>query len=77
MILTFVGPAGSKVPHAAQNKSAFLSILMLTLVLAGLSVYSKLGRRRFDGSPLPYCSIGLCVICVLTLIVHLCNGFAI
>jgi hypothetical protein len=77
MILTFVGPAGSKVPHAGQNKAAFLFILMLTLTLAGFSVYSKMGRRKLDGSPLPYFSIGLCVICILSLITLLFNGFAI
>lgn len=77
MILTLVGPAGSKVPHAAQNKATFLSMLMLTLFLAGCAAFSKLGRRRFDGSGLPYASFALCAVCILTLIVLLFDGFAI
>ena len=45
MILTFVGPAGSKVPHAAQNKAAFLFVLLITLTLAGMSTFSKMDRN--------------------------------
>jgi len=77
MILSFVGPAGSKVPHADQNKVAFLSVLLLTFVLAALSGWSKLGRRRVDGSPFPYFSFGLCGVCLFTLVILLFNGFAI
>ena len=77
MILPLVGPAGSKVPHAGQNKVAFLAVLLLTLTLAVLSSWSKIGRRKVDGSPMPLFSLGLCVVCVLTLVVLLFNGFAI
>ena len=49
MILPLVGPAGSRVDHAAQNKAVFLLVLLVTFSLAGLSTYSKLGRRKIDG----------------------------
>ena len=77
MILPLVGPAGSRVPHAGQNKVAFLSVLVLTFVLAGLSAFSKMGRRKIDQSPLPLFSLGLCGVCILTLVVLLFDGFAI
>lgn len=77
MSLSLVGPAGSRVPHAAQNRATFLAVLFLTLLLAGLATWSKMGLRRVKGGPLPWLSIGLCGICFLTLIVLLFNGFAI
>ena len=77
MILPLVGPAGSRVDHAAQNQSAFLLVLAITFSLAALATYSKLGRRKLDGAPRPWFSIGLCGVCVLTLIVLLLGGFAI
>lgn len=77
MILPFVGPAGSRVPHAGQNKVAFLFVLLITLTLAALSSWSKLGRRKVDGSPMPLVSIGLCAVCILTFVILLFNGFAI
>lgn len=77
MILPLVGPAGSRVEHAGQNQAVFLAVLLVTFVLAALSAYSKMGRRKVDGSPLPKVSFGLCVLCVLTLVVLLSGGFAI
>lgn len=77
MILPLVGPAGSRVDHAGQNKVAFLGVLLFTFVLAALSVFSKMGRRKTDGSPLPLFSFGLCGVCLLTLVILLFNGFAI
>ncbi|MDH3982326.1 MAG: hypothetical protein OES84_05420 [Kiritimatiellaceae bacterium] len=77
MILPFVGPAGSKVEHADENQAAFLLVLFVTFILAGLSTWSKIGRRKCDGSPFPLFSLGLCVVCVLTLVVLLAGGFAI
>ena len=77
MILSFVGPSGSRVPHAGQNKVAFLSVLIITFILAALSAFSKMGRRKIDGSPLPWFSFGLCGICILTLVILLFDGFAI
>ena len=77
MILPLVGPSGSKVAHAAQNKAAFLGVLLVTFLLAAMAAYSKLMRRRADGCALPYWSLCLCVVCVLALFVLLVNGFAI
>lgn len=77
MILPLVGPAGSKVDHAAKNKAAFLGVLMVTFLLAALAAYSKMMRRKNDGAPLPLYSLGLCAVCILTLLLLLANGFAI
>lgn len=77
MILPLVGPSGSKVAHAAKNKAAFLGVLVVTFVLAATATYSKVQQRKADGGPLPYWSIGLCVVCILTLFILLVNGFAI
>ncbi|MEN7972633.1 MAG: hypothetical protein ABFR47_02240 [Verrucomicrobiota bacterium] len=77
MILPLVGPAGSKVEHAGKNKAAFLSVLLLTFLLGVLASFSKIVRRKIDGGPLPYYSLGLCVICFLTLLVLLVDGFSI
>lgn len=77
MILPLVGPAGSRVEHAAQNKVAFLAVLLVTFSLAALSVFSKMGRRKIDASPLPYFSLGLSAVCILTLVILLFDGFAI
>ena len=45
MVLPLVGPAGSRVPHAARNRATFLMVLLITLVLAGASTYVALQRR--------------------------------
>jgi len=77
MILPLVGPSGSKVDHALKNKAAFLTVLVITFLLAAGASYSKFMRRKMDGSPLPHYSLGLCVVCILTLLILLLNGFAI
>ncbi|QBG47931.1 hypothetical protein EGM51_11180 [Verrucomicrobia bacterium S94] len=77
MILPLVGPAGSRVEHAGKNKVAFLTVLLLTFVLAALSVFSKMGRRKIDGSPLPFFSFALCGVCLLTFVILLFDGFSI
>lgn len=77
MILPLVGPSGSKVAHAAQNKAAFLGVLLVTFLLAAAAAYSKTLRRKVDGCARPYWSVGLCVVCVLTLLVLLVDGFSI
>lgn len=77
MILPLVGPAGSKVEHAAKNKEAFTSVLLVTFALAATAAYSKLGRRKIEGGPLPIFSLGLCVVCILTFIVLIAGGFSI
>jgi len=68
MILPLVGRSGSDVPFARQNFLTFLGVALLALVLATMAVISKLERRKVDGSPLPYGSIGLCAICVFLLL---------
>ena len=77
MILPLVGPAGSRVEHAGQNQAVFMAVLLITFMLAALSAYSKLGRRKIDNSPLPKLSLGLGGVCVLILVVLLSGGFAI
>ncbi|MDF7808562.1 hypothetical protein P4E94_14015 [Pontiellaceae bacterium B12219] len=77
MILPLVGPSGSRVEHAGQNKVVFLLVLLVTFVLAALAVFSKMGRRKVDDSPLPFFSFSLCGICLLTLVILLFDGFAI
>lgn len=77
MGLPMVGPAGSRVEHAAANQMAFLGVLFATLALAGAATYSKLGLRKIEPAPLPWFSLGLCGVCVLSLIVLLAGGFAI
>lgn len=77
MILPLVGPAGSKVAHATKNKITFLSVLLVTFLLAATAAYSKILQRKINGSPLPYWSMGLCVVCVLALLTLFANGFSI
>lgn len=77
MILPLVGPAGSRVAHAAQNRNAFLAVLLATFALAAAATWSKLGRRRNEGGSLPWFSLGLCGICLLTFLVLVTGGFAI
>jgi hypothetical protein len=82
MILPIVGPAashGSGSPgattasHYHQNFIAFLTVLLISLVLAVLALISKLERRKIDQSPFPLYSAGLCVVCVF-LVVALFTG---
>ena len=78
MILPLVGPAAMRgsgspgagpAPHLARNIAAFVSVLLLCFSLSLLALRSKLARRKMDGSPLPYYSIGLCAACVFLLVV--------
>jgi predicted transporter len=73
MMLPLVGRAGSSVPHADQNRLAFLGVLGLTFMLAALATGAKMTRRSEDQSPLPVWSLGLCAICTL-LFVLLMSG---
>ncbi|MGA1193407.1 MAG: hypothetical protein ACO398_00350 [Kiritimatiellia bacterium] len=71
MILPLVGKAGIYTSHYAQNLAAFVFILLLTIASSGLAIYSKLERRKSDGSPLPYFSLmvaGLAILLFLALI---------
>lgn len=77
MILPLVGPAGSRVEHAAKNQTAFTLVLLLTFVLAATSTYSKWGCRKKHAGGMPWFSMGLSAICILTFIVLFMGGFAI
>ncbi|MBT8043219.1 MAG: hypothetical protein KJN67_03385 [Pontiella sp.] len=77
MMLPLVGPAGSRVEHQGRNLAAFLFVLVLTFALSGAASWSKLECRKVQGGPLPWFSLGLCAVCVLTLIVLLFGGFSI
>lgn len=77
MILPLVGPAGSRVEHADKNEAAFIAALLLTLALAAASTYSKLGCRKNHGGAMPWFSLGLSAVCILTFIVLLMGGFSI
>ena len=77
MIRPLVGPSGSKVAHAAKNKSAFLGVLVVTFLLAAMATFSKMQQRKADGGPLPYWSLGLCGVCILTLFILIAGGFSI
>ena len=77
MILPLVGPSGSKTAQAGQNQLAFISVLLLTTLLAAAASYSKILYRKMAGGALPYWSLGLTVICILTLLIQLMGGFAI
>jgi len=77
MILPLVGPAGSRVEHAGQNKAAFILALLLTFALSATSTWSKLGCRKNHEGAMPWFSLGLSAVCILTFIVLLMGGFAI
>ena len=57
MILPLVGRAAKLTTFYDKNKMAFLAVAILSLVLAGLAIYSKMKRRHLDNSPLPFFSI--------------------
>ena len=77
MILPLVGPAAMRgsgspgataVPHARANFLTFLGVLLLSLALSALAIYSKVDRRKADGSPLPLYSLGLFGILLFLLV---------
>ena len=77
MIMPLVGPGGSRVEHHSRNLGAFLFVLFLTLALAGTASWSKLECRKIHGGARPWFSLGLCAICLLTLLIVLFKGFSI
>ena len=77
MLLSLVGPAGSRAPDAGKNQVALLGVLALTFLLAMLATGSKMIRRREDQSPLPIWSLGLCAVCVLLFVLQLTGMLAI
>lgn len=77
MVMPLIGPAGSRVEHAGQNKATFVTLLVLTLLLAAASTYSRQGRRKLEGGALPWFSMGLSALCLVMLVIVLLNGFSI
>jgi hypothetical protein len=77
MIMPLVGPSGSRVEHHGQNLATFLFVLFLTFALSGAASWSKLQSRKVQGGALPWFSLGLCALCLLTLIILLFKGFSI
>ena len=77
MIMPLVGPSGSRVEHHVKNLSAFLFVLFLTFALSAAASWSKLQYRKVHGGTFPWFSLGLCALCLLTLIILLFDGFAI
>lgn len=85
MILPLVGPAATHgsgspgagpAPHLTQNRIAFSAVLLVSLALAVLAVFSKLQRRKIDNSPLPIYSFGLVGLCVLLLVAFVTGALA-
>lgn len=79
MMLPMVGPAaahGSGSPgattaeHFASNRTAFLAMLILTLIVAGVATLSKLTARRVAGGRLPYIALGIDAACLALLVVY-------
>ena len=79
MILPLVGKSaahGSGSPGAGpmdtlwKNHLFFSISLLLTLLSGAGALYSKLLRRREDGSPYPKATAGLLVACVLLLLCY-------
>jgi hypothetical protein len=77
MILPMVGPAAMRgsgspgataVPHARANFYTFLGVLLLSMAFSALAIFSKIDRRKTDGSPLPWYTIGLFVLLLFLLI---------
>ena len=74
ILLPMVGPAGAVTPHAGKNYVTFLTVLLVTLILALSATASKMARREVDGSPLPLFSItlsGLSAMLLLALLLGL------
>ncbi len=73
MLLPLVGKAAVKVPYYGTNFAAFLSVLLVTIVLAGLAIHSKMERRKIDSSPLP--KLSMAILCAsLVLLLSLLTG---
>lgn len=78
MMLPLVGPAGSRVEHAAANRAAFICVLLLTFLLASASTYLVLMRRKLeDAVAFPWFSSGLAVLCLIMLVLLMTGWFAV
>ncbi len=77
MLMPLVGRAGAKSPNADKNQLGFLAVLGLTFILAALATWSKMLRSSEDKSPIPYWSIGLCVICAALFVLLMTGRLAV
>lgn len=78
MMLPLVGPAGSKVAHAAANRSAFVSVLLMTFLLASGSASLVLVRRkREEALAFPWFSCVLAALCLIMLVLLMAGWFAV
>jgi hypothetical protein len=78
MMLPLVGPAGSKVAHAAANRTAFVCVLFLTFLLAAGSAFLVLKRRKFEEAvAFPRFACGLVGVCLIMLVTLMTGGFAV
>jgi len=74
MFLPLVGKSAVKTEHYNLNFTAFICLLIITLMLSGLAVKSKMDRRKIDGSPIPLFSMiigGLSLLLFISLILGL------
>ena len=65
-----VGPAGSRVPNAAQNRATFLAVLLLSLLLNASACYVGFRRRKEPvgfSQRLPTAPLILCALCLFIL----------
>ena len=77
MCLPLVGPAGSVVAYSRRNFQAFLAVLTVCTVFSMLALASKWMRRREDGSPLPWISMGLTAVCAFMFLALFAGWFSI
>jgi hypothetical protein len=77
ILLPLVGPAGSVAPHAWKNLIAWRAMVFLTMAMSGMALYSKLQRRRQDGSRLPLISIALLGVSVFLFFAQMAGLLAI
>ncbi|HOW98639.1 MAG TPA: hypothetical protein P5567_07965 [Kiritimatiellia bacterium] len=77
MLLPLVGPAAMRgsgspgagaVSHARLNFLTFLAVLLFSMALSVMAYFSKMERRKKDGSPQPIYTIGLFVVLLFLLV---------
>ena len=78
MMFPLIGPSGARVDNAKENQAAFLSVLVLSLLLSAASAYVSFKRRQLDEESriarFPLVLSGVCLFIFVTLLL---GGFAI
>ncbi|MBN2686453.1 MAG: hypothetical protein JXR40_14320 [Pontiellaceae bacterium] len=78
MMLPLVGPAGSKMAHAVENRAAFILVLLLTFLLASGSTALVLVRRKLEEAvAFPLFACGLAVLCLIMLVLLMAGWFTV